>query len=164
MNPVTVVTSGEGDTVALGSRLGALAAMGDVFLFSGELGTGKTCLIRGVAEGAGVSEHAFSPSFVLVREYRGRLSLFHMDFYRLDQPREIEELGLEEYLYGDGVCAIEWAERAAGLLPHEHLLVELSYVPGLPETRSIRFTPVGTRYESLLRMLIETTGGVLSWN
>ena len=164
MRTAACVSTGENDTVDLGRRLGALAAAGDVFLLSGELGAGKTCFIRGIAAGLGVAEYAFSPSFVLVREYHGRLDLFHMDFYRLEQPGEIAELGLDEYLYGDGVCAIEWAERAAGLLPDEHLLIELAYAPGAQENRVVRITAEGPRYEALLQELLDTAGDVAAWN
>ena len=164
MRSAACVSTGENDTVDLGRRLGALAAAGDVFLLSGELGAGKTCFIRGIAAGLGVTEYAFSPSFVLVREYRGRLDLFHMDFYRLEQPGEIAELGLDEYLYGGGVCAIEWAERATGLLPDEHLLIELAYAPATQENRAVRLTAEGPRYEALLQELLDTDGDVTAWN
>jgi len=164
MSAAVCITSGEEQTVALGHQLGALSAGGDVFLLCGELGAGKTCLIRGIATGLGVAEYAFSPSFVLVREYRGRLTLYHMDFYRLEQLQEVAELGIEEYLFGDGVCAIEWAERATGLLPEEHLRIELAYVPDAMEQRGIRLSAAGARYETLLEQLVEAAAGVLTWN
>lgn len=154
MSTATCVTRGESHTAAIGRRLGLLARSGDVFLFSGQLGTGKTCFIRGLANGLGISEHAFSPSFVLVREYRGRLPLFHMDFYRLEQPAEIAELGLEEYLAGEGVCAIEWAERGALLLPPDHLAVELAYVPAMTDDRSLVLNARGSRYVALLAQVV----------
>ncbi len=154
----------EAQTLLLGEQLGSLSMAGDIVLLYGELGAGKTCLIRGIASGLGVAEYAFSPSFVLVREYRGRLTLYHMDFYRLEQPGEIADLGLEEYLYGDGVCAIEWAERAAGLLPEQHLAVTLAYVPEHAESRIIRFAATGGRYESLLEQLVNASREPASWN
>ncbi|MBN1856416.1 MAG: tRNA (adenosine(37)-N6)-threonylcarbamoyltransferase complex ATPase subunit type 1 TsaE [Dehalococcoidia bacterium] len=153
MNALTLTTRHEDQTVALGHRLGELASVGDVFLLHGELGAGKTCLIRGIAEGLGVSGRAFSPSFVLVRQYRGRLTLYHMDFYRLERPEEVEDLGVEEYLYGDGVCAIEWAERASGLLPHACLEISLYYVSAEEQARTIKFAAYGERYTSLLQEL-----------
>ncbi len=150
MTTLTLQTHCEEQTVALGHRLGALSQAGDLFLLSGELGTGKTCLVRGIAAGLGVSVRAFSPSFVLVRQYPGRLLLYHMDFYRLDQLAEIADLGLEDYLYSDGVCAIEWAERAQGLLPDEHLRFALRYIPSDEQARTIQITAEGERYEELL--------------
>ena len=150
--------------MALGQRLGQLSQAGDLFLLSGELGAGKTCLIQGLAAGLGVAGHAFSPSFVLVRQYPGRLPLFHMDFYRLDRPAEIADLGLEDYLYGDGVCAIEWAERAGGLLPDEHLWFTLNYVPSDEQARTIQVTAAGERYEQLLERVSESAEAVRPWN
>jgi len=150
MTTLTLQTHREEQTVALGHRLGALSQAGDLFLLSGELGTGKTCLVRGIAAGLGASVRAFSPSFVLVRQYPGRLLLYHMDFYRLDQLAEIADLGLEDYLYGDGVCAIEWADRAQGLLPDEHLGLTLCYAPPDEQARTIQITAEGERYEELL--------------
>jgi tRNA threonylcarbamoyladenosine biosynthesis protein TsaE len=152
MSTTTIHTVGEEQTVALGRRLGTLANPGDVFLLSGELGTGKTCLVRGVAAGLGASDCASSPSFVIIREYRGRLTLYHMDFYRLERPEEIADLGIEEYLYGGGICAVEWAERAAGLLPEEHLGLTLSYASGEGE-RDIVVTSAGSRYDAVVAAL-----------
>ena len=164
MTTLTLRTRHEEQTVALGHRLGELSEAGDLFLLSGELGTGKTCLIRGLAAGLGVSVRAFSPSFVLVRQYQGRLLLYHMDFYRLEQPAEIADLGIDDYVYGDGVCAIEWAERARGLLPDEHLSLTLHYVPSDEQTRTIRITAEGERYEELLEKVSRSAGAMRLWN
>jgi tRNA threonylcarbamoyladenosine biosynthesis protein TsaE len=102
----------EQDTAAIGREIGSTLAAGDVVLLYGDLGAGKTALVRGLAEGLGVpADDVSSPTFTLVQEYRGgRLPLFHVDLYRLNDPREIEDLGLEE-IAEDGVLAIEWAER-----------------------------------------------------
>jgi len=110
-------------TQLLGSYLGKLAQVGDIFLLTGDLGTGKTCLIQGIAHGLGIEEYAFSPSFVIIREYRGRLPLYHIDFYRLDRIEEITDLGLEEYFYQDGVVVMEWADRWPEILPEWKLKV-----------------------------------------
>lgn len=153
MSKIAVTTRSADETVALGRRIGEACTPGYVILLSGELGTGKTCLIGGIASGLSVAEYTFSPSFVLVREYHGRLMLFHMDFYRIESPEEAADLGIEEYLYGEGVCAIEWAERAAGLLPEEHLAIELEYVSDAEESRHVHITARGAHYESLLQQL-----------
>ena len=102
----------EQDTAAIGRELGATLSAGDVVLLHGDLGAGKTAFVRGLAEGLGVdSQEVSSPTFTLVQEYRGgRLPLFHVDLYRLNDPREIDDLGLDE-IAEDGVLAIEWAER-----------------------------------------------------
>jgi tRNA threonylcarbamoyladenosine biosynthesis protein TsaE len=105
-------TSCEGETAEIGRRLANSLTPGSVVLLYGDLGAGKTAFVRGLAEGLGIDpEEVSSPTFVLIQEYRGgRLPLFHVDLYRLDDQREIEDLGLEE-LGGDGVLAIEWAEK-----------------------------------------------------
>lgn len=138
-------------TQRLGSRLGELAQAGDVFLLIGNLGSGKTCLTQGIAWGLGVKEYAFSPSFVLIREYHGRLTLYHIDFYRLDRIEEIVDLGLDEYLYGNGVCVIEWAEKGMAALPQENLTIKLSYISEMQ--RSIVLEPKGERYQQILESL-----------
>jgi tRNA threonylcarbamoyladenosine biosynthesis protein TsaE len=133
--------------------LGRLAQKGDTFLLVGDLGAGKTCLVQGIAQGLDIAEYAFSPSFVIVREYHGRLPLYHIDFYRLDHAEEIADLGLEEYLYGDGVCVIEWAEKGLQVLPQSNLLVTLKYVPGSETQRTIRLKAQGERYRELIKQL-----------
>ena len=138
-------------TQRLGTSLGKLAQAGDVFLLCGDLGSGKTCLTQGIAWGLNVKEYAFSPSFVLVREYYGRLPIYHVDLYRLDHIEEVAGLGLDEYLYGDGVCVVEWAEKGLPLLPQENLLIKLSYVS--QTERSISLEPNGTRYSRLSKSL-----------
>ena len=108
----TRVTQSELETQSAGRDLAATLDSGAVILIHGDLGAGKTALIRGLAEGLGVPADAVSsPTFTLIQEYRGgRLPLFHVDLYRLDDPREIDDLGLEE-IAADGVLAIEWAEK-----------------------------------------------------
>lgn len=139
------------ETQRLGKHLGELAEAGDVFLLIGELGAGKTCLTQGVALGLDVQQQVFSPSFVLIREYRGRLPLYHMDFYRLDRLEEIADLGLDDYLYGKGVCIVEWADKGMAIMPGENLLVILEHVSG--DERTITLQANGERYEDLLQSL-----------
>jgi tRNA threonylcarbamoyladenosine biosynthesis protein TsaE len=105
-------TRSEAETATVGRDLAASLHAGDTVLLSGELGAGKTAFVRGLAEGLGIPADAVSsPTFTLIQEYRGgRLPLFHVDLYRLDDPREIDDLGLEE-IAADGVLAIEWAEK-----------------------------------------------------
>jgi len=138
-------------TQKFGERIGELALPGDVFLLVGTLGTGKTCLTQGIAWGLGIREYALSPSFVIVRELHGRLPLYHIDLYRLDRIEEIAELGLDDYLYGSGVCVVEWAEKGLNLLPAEHLLIEISYLSDTE--RSFRLKPSGERYLKIVAQL-----------
>jgi len=138
-------------TQELGKRIGELALPGDVFLLVGELGTGKTCLTQGIAWGLDINEYTLSPSFVIMRELYGRLPLYHIDLYRLDRIEESMELGLDDYLYGRGVCVVEWAEKALSILPTEYLMIEISY---LSDTgRSFRMKPVGQRYLDIVEQL-----------
>ena len=163
MKQLTLHSTSEGETAWFGSLIGSLATAGDVFLFYGELGSGKTCLIRGIAAGLGVAEHAFSPSFVLIREYCGRLPLYHMDFYRLGSIIEVMDLGVEDYLYGDGVCTIEWADRAEAFLPPQRLRLDLAYDMRHTNAREIRISASGLRYETLLTQFKIAGGSVAAW-
>ena len=106
--------------------LGGLARPGDVYLLTGDLGAGKTCLTQGLLWGLGGEEYARSPTFVLICEYPARLTLYHMDLYRLDSLEEVVDLGLEEYLFGDGVCVVEWADKAQGAFPAAHMAIGIS--------------------------------------
>ena len=139
------------ETQELGVRLGKLALSGDIFLLVGSLGAGKTCLTQGIARGLNIEEYAASPSFVIVRELYGRLPLYHIDLYRLDHIEEIAELGLDEYLYGNGVCVVEWAEKGLSLLSSERLLIQISYLS--ENERSFHFKPSGKRYLELVAQL-----------
>ena len=135
-------------TQRLGVRIGELVQPGDIFLLVGGLGTGKTCLTQGIAWGLGIKEYAVSPSFVVVRELYGRLPLYHIDLYRLNHIEEIVELGLDDYLYGSGVCVVEWAEKGLSILPTEHLLIQISYLSDTE--RSFQLKPSGKRYLGIL--------------
>ena len=110
-----VETGSEAETSAAGERLASSLRPGDVVLLHGQLGAGKTAFVRGVARGLGASpDEVSSPTFTLIQEYEGALgTLYHVDLYRLE-PREVDDLGLEELVSGNGVVAIEWAERWAG--------------------------------------------------
>jgi tRNA threonylcarbamoyladenosine biosynthesis protein TsaE len=106
-----IQTSSEEETVAAGERLAAKLRAGDVVLLYGDLGAGKTAFVRGLASGLGAPrEEVSSPTFTLVQEYRGRLTLYHVDLYRV-APEEVDDLGLDELAAADGVVAVEWAER-----------------------------------------------------
>ncbi len=117
------------ETLQLGERLAEGLRPGDCLALVGELGAGKTTLIKGLARGLGIPEdEVVSPTFMLIREHcRGRLPLFHVDAYRISRPEELLEVGLEEYLLSDeGVTVIEWADRVRGLIPPSCIEVELT--------------------------------------
>ena len=108
----TFISHSPAETESLGEKFGRAAERGFVFALSGELGAGKTQLVKGIARGLGISARVHSPTFTLVNEYGGgRLKLFHLDLYRLETPEQILSAGLEEFLQPDGVAVIEWAER-----------------------------------------------------
>ncbi len=135
-------------TGQFGAQLGGLLAPGDLILLDGSVGAGKTTMAQGIARGLGITEPVISPSFTIVREYAGRLPLYHIDLYRLAPGSDLESIGIEDYLYGDGAVVIEWPDRADALLPAEHLQVHLSVI-GATE-RSIRVVPVGDRSGRLI--------------
>jgi tRNA threonylcarbamoyladenosine biosynthesis protein TsaE len=113
---IEVITHSPEDTQNVGRTLGSHAEPGHVYLLFGELGSGKTCLTQGVLWGLGGDEYARSPTFVLITEYAGRLPLYHVDLYRIGSTADVADIGLDEYLFGDGVCAIEWSDRASEFL------------------------------------------------
>lgn len=126
MTDESVTTHSEEETSAVGERLAASLESGDVILLYGDLGAGKTAFVRGIARGLGAPvEEVSSPTFTLVQEYTGRLTLYHVDLYRLE-PVEVDDLGLEELVSGDGVVAIEWAERWRGR-PDDAIDVRLTH-------------------------------------
>ncbi|MGC1404692.1 MAG: tRNA (adenosine(37)-N6)-threonylcarbamoyltransferase complex ATPase subunit type 1 TsaE [Thermodesulfobacteriota bacterium] len=144
------VVEGEQATMQLGQRLASLLKAGDVVALYGELGAGKTCLVRGLAKGLIIAERQVaSPSFSLINEYPGPLPLFHMDCYRLHLDEEIEELGLEEYFDGPGITVIEWAERIKDL-PEDRLDIVFTI---LDETgRHIQISPYGKMVQRMKMM------------
>jgi tRNA threonylcarbamoyladenosine biosynthesis protein TsaE len=151
INRLDLISQSPEQTQKLGMRIGELALPGDVFLLVGELGTGKTCLTQGIAWGLGINEYAMSPSFVIVRELYGRLPLYHIDLYRLDNIEESIDLGLDDYLYGKGICVVEWAEKALSILPKKHLMIKISYLSDTD--RSFLMEPSGERYLGLVKQL-----------
>jgi tRNA threonylcarbamoyladenosine biosynthesis protein TsaE len=130
-------------TLRLGERLGRAALPGDLILLRGDLGAGKTTFAQGIARGLGVTGAVNSPTFTLIKEYAGRLSLYHVDLYRLDALEEIEALGIEDYLELGGVCVVEWADRADPLWPADRLRVDLR-AEG-ERTRRLIVTSAGAR-------------------
>lgn len=142
-------------TLKIGRIIAGNLRPGDIICLFGELGSGKTVLTKGIAEGLGIkSREVISPSFVLIRRHmQGRLSLNHFDLYRLKSCAEILSLGYEEYLFGDSVTVIEWADRLKYLLPKEFLRIELSCKAG--SRRLLKFFGFGKRYKKLLESIDE---------
>ncbi len=144
------------DTRAIGAELASFLQPGDVLALTGELGAGKTTFAQGVARGLGFDGSVVSPTFTLVREYRGgRSPIVHVDVYRLDRVQDVLDLGLDE-IADDSVLMVEWGDAVEGLLPPAHLIVELT-VPGESEERAVTIGGTGDawalRWERLERAL-----------
>ena len=131
----------EADTRKLAAITANEAKKGDVFCLDGDLGCGKTVFAKGFADGLGVREAVTSPTFTILKEYpEGRLPLYHFDVYRIADPEEMAAIGFDDYLYGDGVCLIEWSELIADLLPAGAIHIRISKEPEKGEDyRKIEF-------------------------
>jgi tRNA threonylcarbamoyladenosine biosynthesis protein TsaE len=140
-------------TEAFGRRLAALLFPGAVVALIGPLGAGKTHLARAIALGLGVADGRVvtSPTFVLIQEYAGRMPIYHFDVYRLRGDSDFSDLGVHEYFEGDGVCLVEWADRAAGVLPSEQLRVELEVAGETARRATVQ--GIGGQYEAVVRGL-----------
>ena len=123
------ISESANQTVRLGRVLGALLPEGSFVALVGGLGAGKTVLTKGIAQGLGVADdrEVTSPSFVLVNEYRGRVAVYHVDLYRLENPAEVEGIGWDEFISGPGVTLVEWADKAENQLPEERMEVHLEW-------------------------------------
>ena len=115
-----IETNSPDETLEAGRQLGLLAKPGDIYTLNGDLGVGKTVFTQGVAKGLGVTEHVNSPTFTIVQVYdSGRLPFYHFDVYRIGEVEEMEEIGYEDYFFGDGICMVEWAQLIAELIPQQ---------------------------------------------
>jgi tRNA threonylcarbamoyladenosine biosynthesis protein TsaE len=150
MGSWSVVTCSPQQTKSWGRRVGKLLEGGEIIGLIGELGSGKTCFVRGLAEGLGVGREAWirSPTFTLLNEYQGRLPVYHIDLYRLGDRLEIEGLGLRDYLYSDGASVIEWFDHLPANDVEEYLELKLEYAEG--DRRQLTFSAHGERYEKLI--------------
>lgn len=124
---MTFESNSDADTRALGVRLGKMAKPGEVYALIGDLGVGKTVFTQGFAEGLEIGEWVNSPTFTIVQEYvDGRLPFYHFDVYRIGDPEEMYEVGFDDYVYGDGVSLIEWANRIEEILPEDSITVRIN--------------------------------------
>lgn len=145
------------ETRVLGRMIARHLRKGDILCLFGEIGAGKTVLTKGIASGLGLkSDVIISPTFVLLREYNGRLPFYHFDFYRLNEPRDIAGTGYEEYFYNEGVSVVEWPQRLKHLMPDEFLKIELKIMK--ESTRILFISGRGMRYEELLEEINADTG------
>jgi tRNA threonylcarbamoyladenosine biosynthesis protein TsaE len=143
-----IESSSTRETKMWGRRLGSMLEGGELLAFSGDLGTGKTCFIKGVARGLSLrEENILSPTFTMIQEHRGRLPLYHIDLYRLDNVA-LDDLGLREYLFSDSIAAVEWFERLQEGGQIDRLAVRISYSGA--NSRRIEFIAFGERYSLLI--------------
>jgi tRNA threonylcarbamoyladenosine biosynthesis protein TsaE len=151
MEKIKLRVSSETDTISLGKFLGAEARPGDIITLEGTLGAGKTFLTQAIGKGLEVPDSCYitSPTFNLLHEYPGRLPLYHMDLYRLSED-DIYELGFEDYIYGNGLCVIEWPDRFGEMMPEERLHIEIEMdiktKKSSERSREIVLTPAGRRW------------------
>jgi tRNA threonylcarbamoyladenosine biosynthesis protein TsaE len=141
-------------TEAVGRELGKLLGPGDFVSLTGELGAGKTTMVRGIASGLEVRDTVSSPSFLIIQEYRGRYPVFHGDFYRLGSYQELEVIGWDEYFHREGIMLIEWGNLIPEAIPEDYLEVVIKE-PGLETARLLKFIPHGKRYQAVVEELAE---------
>ena len=147
MENYSIHVHSEEETFRLAKKLSDYVQAGDVIALEGDLGAGKTFITKGLAEGLDVKRTVNSPTFTIIKEYQGRLPLYHMDVYRLKDSDE--DLGFDEYFHGDGVTIIEWAHIIADYLPDNLLKIEITRTG--ETSREINFYPVGNRYHQLCK-------------
>ena len=147
---VKIYLENEEKTREIGSKLGELLTPKSVICLIGDLGAGKTTMTQSLARALGVDDYITSPTFTIVNEYEGRMPLYHFDVYRIGSSEEMYDIGFDEYIDGEGVCIIEWANLIEDILPDEYLYIEMNY----KETgREMILTPKGEKYEEIVKEL-----------
>lgn len=150
MNEYEVLTHSAEETSAIAFKLGELVPTRSVITLEGDLGAGKTTFTKGLAKGLGVTKNVNSPTFTIIKEYKGRLPLYHMDVYRIED--EFEDLGFHEYFEGEGVTVVEWAHLIQDQLPKELLSIQIFYIGD--DERKIVLKPIGEKYVELCKEII----------
>ncbi|MDI3508482.1 MAG: tRNA threonylcarbamoyladenosine biosynthesis protein TsaE [Clostridiales bacterium] len=142
------------ETFALGKRIGQLLYEGDIIALDGDLGSGKTQMVKGIARGLGITDEITSPTYTIMSQHNGRLPLYHFDVYRLEDPEQLYDIGYEEYFFDKGITVIEWSEKIRGLLPAQYMHIRILY--GTDENqRIIDVEAIGPRYVEILKGLNE---------
>jgi tRNA threonylcarbamoyladenosine biosynthesis protein TsaE len=145
-----LLMNNENETIQLGEKLAKHLAPGDVITLDGDLGAGKTTFSKGLAKGLGVKRTVNSPTYTIVKEYRGRMPFYHMDVYRLEG--QDEDIGFEEYFNGEGVSVVEWSQFIKDFLPEERLEI---FIKKVDETkREFQLIPKGSRFEEICKELL----------
>ena len=142
------------ETKDFGIRLGKLLKSGDIICLNGDLGAGKTTLTKSIGLGLDVEDYITSPTFTLINEYEGRIPLYHFDVYRLENAHELDDLGFDDYFYGNGVSIIEWAEKIENTLPKERTVINIKRGSNDKE-RMVQIVGFGSRHDELMEELDE---------
>lgn len=153
MTKITMISNEEADTLQIAELIGSIVSAGDVVTLTGDLGVGKTVFAKGFAKGLQIEERITSPTFTIVKEYEGRLPLYHMDVYRLEHSEE--DLGFDEYFFGEGVAIVEWAQFIEEFLPETYLAITI--VRTGETSREITLEAVGEKYNSFLEQVRKST-------
>ncbi|MBY6757933.1 tRNA (adenosine(37)-N6)-threonylcarbamoyltransferase complex ATPase subunit type 1 TsaE [Clostridium botulinum] len=142
-------------TIDIGNFIGCHCNSGDILCLNGDLGAGKTHLSKGIAKGLNIKDNITSPTFNIVNEYDGRLKLYHFDVYRVNDPDEIEAIGFDEYIFGEGISIIEWSDYIEDLIPNEHMDIRINKIPEKGENyRKITINYHGNRYDYIKELKI----------
>ncbi|MCF3943178.1 tRNA (adenosine(37)-N6)-threonylcarbamoyltransferase complex ATPase subunit type 1 TsaE [Oceanobacillus alkalisoli] len=147
MSSIEFIAHSLEETEEIAMRLANLLQPGDLLTLEGELGSGKTTFTKGLAKGLGITRNVNSPTFTIVKQYKGRIPLYHMDVYRLEDSDE--DIGFSEYFHGDGVSVVEWAEFIKDYLPEERLEIGIEYTDD-DQARKLKFNAFGDHYCSIL--------------
>lgn len=143
----TLTSDSPGRTDEIGANIGRQLRKKDIVCLTGELGSGKTTLIKGIARGTGVKECVTSPSFKLINEYRGVVPFYHFDLYRLDGIDDIQGLGYREYFYGNGITVVEWADKMKSLMPEKRIEIHLTYIDETSREIKVKSTSIALEFE-----------------
>lgn len=147
MSVVELIAHSHEETEKIAMKLANFLRPGDTLTLEGELGSGKTTFTKGLAKGLGITRNVNSPTFTIVKQYKGRIPLYHMDVYRLEDSDE--DIGFSEYFHGDGVSVVEWAKFIEDYLPEERLEINIEYTDD-DQTRKLKLKALGDHYSSIL--------------
>ncbi|HEY3297036.1 MAG TPA: tRNA (adenosine(37)-N6)-threonylcarbamoyltransferase complex ATPase subunit type 1 TsaE [Armatimonadota bacterium] len=147
MKETVIQTNNPSETEELGARIGSALEPGMVLALIGDLGAGKTTLTKGIARGLEVSDLVHSPTFNLIHEHHGRIPVYHFDLYRLTTPEQLEDLGYEDYFYGEGTAVVEWPEKIMNMLPADHIEIRIK---GTDDARTFEIKATGDNSASIL--------------
>jgi len=145
------ISDSEKQTIAFAHKLSRSLQRGDIVALCGELGSGKTTFVKGIAKGLKITKHINSPTFVILKVYKGRVLLYHFDLYRLSNLRELEGIGFDEFIADDAISIIEWADKIESILPKNYLKVKIKAKS--PNRRLFECVSFGLRHDSLINRL-----------